>query len=86
MGKSKCALCFQVAYIALMVILWFVAGWIFFKKATTDKTFTPEKSRDYNQECIILNFFDYHDLWHILSSHALLMSAYFVMFASHKED
>ena len=85
-AKSKCALCFQVAYIALMVILWFVAGWIFFKKATTDKTFTPEKSRDYNQECIILNFFDYHDLWHILSSHALLMSAYFVMFASHKED
>ena len=85
-AKSKCALCFQVAYIVLMVILWFVAGWIFFKKATTDKTFTPEKSRDYNQECIILNFFDYHDLWHILSSHALLMSAYFVMFASHKED
>ena len=85
-AKSKCAICFQVAYIALMAILWCVAGRIFFKKATTDKTFTPEKSRDYNQECIILNFFDYHDLWHILSSHALLMSAYFVMFASHKED
>ena len=85
-AKSKCAICFQVAYIALMAILWCVAGRIFFKKATTDKTFTPEKSRDYNQDCIILNFFDYHDLWHILSSHALLMSAYFVMFASHKED
>ena len=85
-AKSKCAICFQVAYIALMAILWCVAGRIFFKKATTDKTFAPEKSRDYNRDCIILNFFDYHDLWHILSSHALLMSAYFVMFASHKED
>ena len=85
-GESACNVCIQVAYIVLMVILWCVAGWIFAKKATTDKTLSPEKSRDYNQECIILNFFDAHDLWHILSSHALLMSAYVVMFMSHKED
>ena len=84
--ESACNVCIQVAYIVLMVILWCVAGWIFAKKATTDKTLSPEKSRDYNQECIILNFFDAHDLWHILSSHALLMSAYVVMFMSHKED
>ena len=84
--ESACNVCIQVAYIVLMVILWCVAGWIFAKKATTDKTLSPKKSRDYNQECIILNFFDAHDLWHILSSHALLMSAYVVMFMSHKED
>ena len=84
--ESACNVCIQVAYIVLMVILWCVAGWIFAEKATTDKTLSPEKSRDYNQECIILNFFDAHDLWHILSSHALLMSAYVVMFMSHKGD
>ena len=84
--ESACNVCIQVAYIVLMVILWCVAGWIFAKKATTDKTLSPKKSRDYNQECMILNFFDAHDLWHILSSHALLMSAYVVMFMSHKED
>ena len=84
--ESACNVCIQVAYIVLMVILWCVAGWIFAKKATTDKTLSPKKSRDYNQECIILNFFDAHDLWHILSSHALLMSAYVVMFMSHKGD
>ena len=84
--ESACNVCIQVAYIVLMVILWCVAGWIFAKKATTDKTLSPKKSRDYNQDCIILNFFDAHDLWHILSSHALLMSAYVVMFMSHKED
>ena len=84
--ESACNVCIQVAYIVLMVILWCVAGWIFANKATTDKTLSPEKSRDYNQDCIILNFFDAHDLWHILSSHALLMSAYVVMFMSHKED
>ena len=84
--ESKCNVCIQVAYFVAIGILWGFAGWIFHKKATTDKSLTPEKSRDYNQECIILNFFDAHDLWHILSSHALLMSAYVVMFMSHKED
>ena len=84
--ESACNVCIQVAYIVLMVILWCVAGWFFAKKATTDKTLSPKKSRDYNQECILLNFFDAHDLWHILSSHALLMSVYVVMFMSHKED
>ena len=84
--ESKCNVCIQVAYFGTIVILWGFAGWIFLGKATTDKSLTPEKSRDYNQDCIILNFFDAHDLWHILSSHALLMSAYVVMFMSHKED
>ena len=85
-GGSKCNVCIQIAYFVAIVILWCFAGWIFDEKATTDKSLTPEKSRDYNQECILLNFFDTHDLWHILSSHALLMLAYFVMFMSHKED
>ena len=80
--NSKCNVCIQVAYIVFMVILWGFAGWIFVKKATTDKSLTPEKSRDYNQDCIILNFFDAHDLWHILSSHALLMTAHVAMFMS----
>ena len=83
---SRCNVCIQIAYFPAIFILWFFAGWIFDEKATTDKSLTPEKSRDYNQECILLNFFDTHDLWHILSSHALLMLAYFVMFMSDKED
>ena len=76
---------FQGLYIVIMVGLWGVAVFFFVSKATTDKSLTPEKSRDYNQDCI-LSIFDAHDVWHILSSHALLMSAYFVMFMSHKED
>ena len=83
--ESKCDVCLQVAYFVVIVILWGFAVWIFQGKETTDKSLTPEKSRDYNQDCF-LDIFDYHDLWHILSSHALLMSAYVVMFMSHKED
>lgn len=76
--------CLQVLYFLIMIILWILAGYVFDKKQTTDKALTPEKSRDYNQNCIFLKFYDYHDLWHIFSSHALLMTAYFVMFISHK--
>ena len=82
-ADTKCKIVIQVIYILSMAGLWIGAVCIFAKKATTDKSLTPEKSRDYNQDCILLNFFDYHDLWHILSSHALLMSAYFVMFISY---
>ena len=83
--ESKCNVCIQVAYFVVIVILWGFAVWIFQGKETTDKSLTPEKSRDYNQDCF-LSIFDYHDVWHFLSSHALLMSAYVVMFMSNKED
>ena len=82
---SKCKVVIQGLYILFMIILWFFAALSFLGYATTDKSLTPERSRDYNQECIFLNFFDAHDVWHILSSHALLMSAYVVMFMSHKD-
>ena len=79
---SKCKVVIQGLYILFMIILWFFAALSFLGYATTDKSLTPERSRDYNQECIFLNFFDAHDVWHILSSHALLMTVYFVMFMS----
>ena len=83
--ESKCKVFSQVAYFVVIVILWGFAVWFFQGKETTDKSLTPEKSRDYNQDCF-LDIFDYHDFWHILSSHALLMSAYVVMFMSHKGE
>jgi len=50
--------------------------------ATTDKTASPEDSRDLNKECGIGGFFDWHDLWHFLSSLGLLMGAFVIMFMS----
>ena len=34
----------------------------------------------------MLDFYDYHDLWHILSSFALLMGVHIVIFASYDPD
>ena len=56
---------------------------MFINYPTTDKADTPEKSRNINEECIWLGFFDYHDIWHISSSFGLLMGAHLLMYASY---
>ena len=74
---------FTWIYVVITVVILFSALIIFEALPTTDKAETPEKSRNKNKECILLGFFDYHDLWHILSSFALLMGAHLVMYASY---
>ena len=73
---------FQGSYVLVTLGVMGTAVWIFSWKATTDKVKPPETSRDLNQACAVVGFFDYHDLWHILSSFALLMGAYLVLYIS----
>jgi hypothetical protein len=40
----------------------------FYLIAVTDKLLTPDESRHLNKPCVLLNYFDYHDIWHMLSS------------------
>ena len=71
-------------YVTGTLVLWGFALYYFIGKPTTNKVDSPEISRDKNKECQYMNFFDYHDMWHILSSHALLMGAYLVMFMAYE--
>lgn len=73
---------FQVLYVLTTIAVMVVAIWVFQSLATSDKTLKPALSRNLNKECALLKFFDYHDIWHILSSFALLMGAYLVMYIS----
>ena len=72
----------QDLFILLTLIISVAAVLVFTLLPTTNKTSLPENSRDKNEECIIFGFFDWHDLWHFLSSFALLMGAFVVMFIS----
>ena len=72
----------QGLYICFTVAVLAAAFGVFKVLPTTDKTASPEDSRNRNKECGVLGFFDWHDLWHFLSSFALLMGAFVVMFIS----
>ena len=72
----------QGSYIVVTLGVLVGAVCVFKLLPTTDKTSTPENSRDENKECTLFGFFDWHDLWHFLSSFALLMGAFVVMFVS----
>ena len=70
-------------YVLGVVGIWAAAFVFFIDKETTNKVKSPEQSRDLNQECYWLDFFDSRDIWHILSSFALLMSALLVIHVSY---
>ncbi|CAG4967023.1 unnamed protein product [Colias eurytheme] len=46
----------------------------FFVSGSTDWSSTPAESRHRNHECKVLEFYDSHDLWHMLSAVALYLS------------
>ncbi|CAD6193899.1 unnamed protein product [Caenorhabditis auriculariae] len=58
---------------ALGIFFWALAV-SFFVHDETDWTLSPARSRALNQECIFLNFYDSHDMWHITSAFAIFFS------------
>ncbi|XP_064424791.1 SID1 transmembrane family member 2 isoform X1 [Latimeria chalumnae] len=59
--------------ITCTTVVWGFALFFFFQGLSTWQK-TPAESREHNRECILLNFFDDHDIWHFLSSIALFGS------------
>lgn len=70
-----------VVYIAVVAFCWILALYYFLHKPVTEKVILPSRSRELNKECVLWEFFDYHDLWHILSSFALLQTAYLILWS-----
>ncbi|EMP35114.1 SID1 transmembrane family member 2, partial [Chelonia mydas] len=54
-------------------VVWGFALFFFFQGLSTWQK-TPAESRQHNRDCILLNFFDDHDIWHFLSSIAMFGS------------
>ncbi|CAD1477785.1 unnamed protein product, partial [Heterotrigona itama] len=60
-------------YIILSIAFWGSALYFFINKPISWEL-TPAQSRNYNKPCILLNFFDSHDIWHFLSALAMFFS------------
>ncbi|XP_041090880.1 SID1 transmembrane family member 2 isoform X5 [Polyodon spathula] len=59
--------------ILFTAVVWGFALFFFFQGLSTWQK-TPAESREHNRECILLGFFDDHDIWHFLSSIAMFGS------------
>ncbi|XP_023929961.1 SID1 transmembrane family member 1-like [Lingula anatina] len=60
-------------FILLAGITWGFALWFFMARLTSWEL-TPAQSREGNQPCMLLQFYDQHDVWHFLSATALFLS------------
>ena len=45
-----------------------IAGLYFFQNPPNSFEGTAAQSRNYNKECNMFHFYDYHDIWHFLSA------------------
>ncbi|XP_062995409.1 SID1 transmembrane family member 2 isoform X2 [Elgaria multicarinata webbii] len=54
-------------------VVWGFALFFFFQGLSTWQK-TPAESREHNRDCVLLGFFDDHDVWHFLSSIAMFGS------------
>ena len=54
-------------YATLAMCFW-MPGLYFFSNPPNSFDGTPAQSRNFNKECDILDFYDYHDIWHFLSA------------------
>uniref|UniRef100_A0A8C6XK34 SID1 transmembrane family member 1 n=1 Tax=Naja naja TaxID=35670 RepID=A0A8C6XK34_NAJNA len=54
-------------------VVWAAALYFFFQNPSSWEE-TPAQSREKNRPCILLGFFDDHDIWHFLSAAALFFS------------
>uniref|UniRef100_A0A4W4ERG1 SID1 transmembrane family, member 2 n=1 Tax=Electrophorus electricus TaxID=8005 RepID=A0A4W4ERG1_ELEEL len=68
----------RVLFLALVCILFTAVVWgfalFFFFQGLSTWQKTPAESREHNRDCILLSFFDDHDIWHFLSSIAMFGS------------
>uniref|UniRef100_A0A665TWV6 SID1 transmembrane family, member 2 n=1 Tax=Echeneis naucrates TaxID=173247 RepID=A0A665TWV6_ECHNA len=65
--------CLALVCILFTAVIWGFALYFFFQGLSTWQK-TPAESREHNRDCILLSFFDDHDIWHFLSSIAMFGS------------
>ncbi|KAJ8920109.1 hypothetical protein NQ315_011765 [Exocentrus adspersus] len=72
-------ICYEAICYGLLAIASWAASTFFFVDAATLWTVTPAESRQWNQGCVVVDFYDKHDVWHLLSSLALYLTFMFLM-------
>ena len=56
----------------------------FFFMSVTDKFLPMNESNKLNKPCVLFDYFDYHDIWHILSAIGLFIFMNIIYFMDSK--
>ena len=74
-------------WIWLVIDLFILVLSLFFFLRTSSNIFlSPEESNELNNPCIVFDYFDYHDIWHILSATGLFIFMNIVFFLDTQID
>jgi hypothetical protein len=84
LNKEKISIVFWIWMVIDLIII--ILSLIFFIKTSTNIFLTPEESNALNKPCVILGYFDYHDIWHILSATGLFIFMNIVFFLDRRID
>eukprot|EP01135_Chromosphaera_perkinsii_P007566 Nk52_evm22s914 gene=Nk52_evmTU22s914 len=71
---------FRLWFLIVFDFILLVVSLRLFSMIVTDKELSPEESRQLNQDCVVLGWFDYHDLWHFTSALGLFVYLNVVFF------
>ncbi|XP_066249476.1 SID1 transmembrane family member 2-like [Euwallacea similis] len=73
-------ICIESFIFGFLGLGFWITSTIFFLDAATLWTVTPAESRQWNQGCIFMSFYDKHDVWHLLSAPALYFTFLYLMY------
>lgn len=59
---------------------------VYFNKSVNNRLLTIEESNKLNKKCVLFNYFDYHDIWHLLSSLGLFLFINIIYFIDKNMD
>jgi len=76
----------SVIYVWLVIdIVIMTLSILFFFKSVTDKFLPMNESNLLNKPCVLFDYFDYHDIWHILSAIGLFIFMNIIYFLDSKK-
>merc|ERR1711974_336319 len=61
-------------FFAILSIIFGIMGLSFYIRRSANRNLSPAESRMFNSECVFMDFYDNHDLWHYFSAAGIFMA------------
>ena len=62
------------SFFAILALFFGAVAISFYVNRSANRNYTPAESRDLNSDCVVLDFYDNHDVWHFFSAAGIFMA------------